>query len=184
MNGKTHACRNINFAFVSSCFTTCLRDNILITQSFPYIRAGNSSKDTWRELKLNDEVVFSKAPSSCTSRVTRLCNILNMKFINLFICTWNILRCAIRNCAKPFHATRHLVYVRKIFSRITFRRSLEIRLNSVAKRTEFCAQAFRCLRTTCSCHHIGEHKKHQRVVNTNSNFWSGKVKNVLRPKGK
>ena len=68
---------------------------------------------------------------------------------------------------------------------ITFRRSLETRLNSVAKPTEFVPRPLLACVTffaTSLCRHIGVYKKHRRVVNTNSNFHSSKVKNVLRPK--
>ena len=67
----------------------------------------------------------------------------------------------------------------------TFRRSLETRLNSVAKPTEFVPRPLLACVTffaTSLCRHIGVYKKHRRVVNTNSNFHSNKVKNVLRAK--
>ena len=73
----------------------------------------------------------------------------------------------------------------KIFFGITFWRSLETRLNSVAKPTEFVPRPLLACVTffaTSLCRHIGVYKKHRRVVNTNSNFYSSIVKNVLRPK--
>ena len=79
----------------------------------------------------------------------------------------------------------HLQRKAKIFFGITFWRSLETRLNSVAKPTEFVPRPLLACVTffaTSLCRHIGVYKKHRRVVNTNSNFHSSKVKNVLRPK--
>ena len=61
----------------------------------------------------------------------------------------------------------------KIFFGITFWRSLETRLNSVAKPTEFVPRPLLACVTffaTSLCRHIGVYKKHRRVVNTNSNF--------------
>ena len=57
---------------------------------------------------------------------------------------------------------------------ITSWRSLQIRLNSVAKPTEFVTKPFLDCVTffaTGSCRHSGEYKKHRRAVNTSSNFY-------------
>ena len=60
-----------------------------------------------------------------------------------------------------------------LFFGITYWRSLETRLNSVAKPTKFVPKPFLACVTslaTSSRHHTREYKKHRRVVNTSSNF--------------